>query len=229
MSALKNYDLRLDWTPYPGGLVSASYFYKDVTGPIEYVQRYVDFSYTTAVNYPSGTLSGLEFEVRQDLGHFWEELEGLSVGANATFIESEVLLPEDEQERLELPSVQAPMKTRHMSHAPQHLYNFYVTYDIEEWGTKLGLFYTVRGDTLIAGAGTNGAVFVPNIYEAEYGTLNFTLSQKLGDHCTLSFKAKNLTNPEIQTVYRSIYIGPDVVKTSYTKGMEFSLSLGWEF
>jgi hypothetical protein len=68
MSALDNYDLRLDYTPYEGGLVSLSWFHKDIEDPIEYVQRLAGFNFTTPVNYPEGTLGGVELEVRQDLG-----------------------------------------------------------------------------------------------------------------------------------------------------------------
>src|SRR5262249_49413126 len=64
MSHLRNYDLRLDWTPEEGTLLSTSFFRKDVHDPIEYVQRIADFTYTTAVNYPHGTLTGHELEVR---------------------------------------------------------------------------------------------------------------------------------------------------------------------
>ena len=39
VSTLSNLDLRMDWTPYEGGLVSGSWFYKDFTDPIETVQR----------------------------------------------------------------------------------------------------------------------------------------------------------------------------------------------
>ena len=73
MSALENYDLRFDYEPYAGGLFSVSWFYKDVKSPIEYVQRFqASLFYTTAVNYPEGTLDGYEFEVRQDIGKLWE-------------------------------------------------------------------------------------------------------------------------------------------------------------
>jgi outer membrane receptor protein involved in Fe transport len=96
MSALKNYDLRLDYTPYPGSLISGSWFYKDIKRPIEFVQRNAGFTFTTPVNYPKGRLSGFEFEIRQDLGHFWKELAGLSIQANATIIDSEVTLPDSD-------------------------------------------------------------------------------------------------------------------------------------
>jgi outer membrane receptor protein involved in Fe transport len=232
MSSLKNYDLRLDYTPYQGGLVSLSYFYKDVTDPIEYVQRIADFAYTTPENYPEGELSGYEFEVRQDAGRLWDKLAGLTLGANATFIDSEVTLPDEEATELEQPNIMAPMKTRDMTNAPEHLYNLFLTYELDGLGlagTQLAVFYTVRGDTLIAGAGQSKGHYVPNVYETEYGTLNASLSKKIGDTWNVKLQAKNLLDPDIETVYRSKYIGGDVTKTSYRKGMEFSLSISAEF
>ena len=209
-----------------------SCFYKDVKDPIEYIQRLVNYTFTTVVNYPEGELSGFEVEVRQDLGHFWPKLEGLSIGANATFIDSVVQLPEHESAQFELPNINAPMKEREMTNAPEHLYNLYFTYDMARLGltgTQLGVFYTVKGDTLIAGAGQSKGNFVPNVFETEHGTLNISLKQQFGDHFSLKLQAKNLTNPDIETVYRSEYIDEDVTKTSYQKGVEFSISGSIEF
>ncbi|MGA1606926.1 MAG: TonB-dependent receptor domain-containing protein [Planctomycetota bacterium] len=229
MSSLKNYDLRADYAPYEGGLWSVSWFHKDLKDPIEYVQRIAAFNFTSAVNYPKGTITGWEFEVRQDIGRVWEPLEGLAVGANATLIDSSVTLPEDEQAGFRLPNILAPMESREMTSAPEHLYNLYLTHDIVQTGTQLALFYTVTGDTLIAGAGQADGNYIPNVYQKSYGQLNFSLSQRLGDYLRLQIKAKNLTNPDIQTVYRSEYIGGDVLKTSYSQGIDYSISLGAEF
>ncbi len=230
MSSLDNYDLRIDYTPYVGGLISLSYFYKDITDPIEYVQNVAgNLIYTTPVNYPEGELSGFELEVRQELGHFWESLDGLSIGANATFIDSEVTLSDEEAAKFEAPNIQAPMRTRDMTGAPEYLYNIFLIHDLERTGTQLGLFYTVRGDTLVAGAGQSNGRYVPNVYETEYGTLNFSLSQKMTEKLQLKFQAKNLLNPEIQEVYRSDYTSGDTDKTSYTKGIDLSLSMLYEF
>ena len=229
MSSLKNYDLRLDYTPYDGGFLSLSYFYKEVIDPIEYVRGNAGFDYTYPVNYPEGNLNGLEFEIRQNLEHFWKELKGLSLGANATFIDSEVTLPKDEAQYLK--DSGAPEPKRDMTNTPEHLYNLYFTYDLERTGTQFGMFYSVRGDTLVAGAkgSAGGGIYLPNVYEIEYGTLNMSLSQRLNDVWKLKFQAKNITNPKIDTVYRSNYISSDVPKTSYRKGMEFSLSVSAGF
>ncbi len=229
MSALKNYDLRADYKPHEGGLISASVFHKSIEDPIEFVQRIASFDFTTAVNYPKGTLDGVEFEVREDIGQYFQRARGLSAGLNATFIKSEVILPADEVAGFLLPNIQAPISKRDATQAPESLYNLYATYDIPETGTSLGLFYTVTGDTLVSGAGQSNGNFVPSIYAKAFGTLNFSLNQQLGKGLALKFQAKNLTDPKIERVYRSEYIAQDQVRSSFTRGREFSISLTASF
>ena len=158
-----------------------------------------------------------------------DPLEGLAIGANATFISSEVTLPDDEAAGFDLPNIMAPMSTRDMTNAPEYLYNLYLTYDLVDSGTQFSIFYTVQGDKLVAGAGQSNGNFVPNVYALEYGTLNLSISQRLWKHLRLQFQAKNLLNPDIQEVYRSPFIGGDVLKTSYSTGVEFSIGLVAEF
>jgi outer membrane receptor protein involved in Fe transport len=225
MSTLKNYDLRLDYTPYPGGLISGSWFYKDIKRPIEYVQQNAGFTFTRPVNYPKGKLSGFEFEIRQDLGHFWKQLVGLSMQANATIINSEVTLPDDEIEQFASPALMVPMTTRDMVNAPEYLYNIGLTYDLARTGTQIALFYIARGDTLVAGAGQSGGNFIPDVYAKAFGTLNLSVSQNIGKHLQVKFAAKNLTNPKIEEVYRSEFIDRDVTKSSFRKGIDFSISV----
>ena len=56
LSSLDNYDARLDWTPEEGWLISGSVFYKTIDQPIQYVQRFASFAYTTAVNFTSDSM-----------------------------------------------------------------------------------------------------------------------------------------------------------------------------
>ena len=222
-SDLDNYDLRADYAPAPDSLISVSWFRKKIADPIEYVQNVIGFSYTTAVNYPSGDLDGWEFELRQGLGRLWRPLDGLAIGANATFINSEVRLTDDEIAAFE--DLEVPIRSREMTNAPESLYNVYLTYDLEATGTQLGLFWTFQGDTLVAGAGVAAENFVPSLYATSTDSFNFSVSQRLGEHFKLQFQAKNIGDPLIGTVYRSEYIGDDVVHTSYRRGVEYSLSL----
>jgi TonB-dependent receptor len=225
MSSIDNYDLRLDWAAYPGGLVSVSWFYKNIENPIEYTQRSSDSAgvYTTAVNYPEGTMNGFEFEIRQQMGHYFDLFEGLDLGANFTLLDSEVQVSEVERERQEDVFPQYVEYSRPMLGAPAYLYNLNATYDLAKTGTRFGIFYVVKGDTLLAGASYYGN-FIPSVYAKEFGTLNFTVTQQLGKHLSLSFKAKNLTNPDIQTAYKSDYT-PETVKASYSTGREYSIGV----
>ncbi len=229
MSSLDNYDIRLDYTPFEGWLVSASGFYKSVADAIEYAQFEAPqgFVYTSAVNYPEGEMLGAELEIRVQGRNLDESLDGLSFGMNATVIHSEVTLPEDEAQDFE--DIGFPTLTRDMTAAPQYLFNANVSYAWAPMGTTVGLFYTVVGDTLVTGAGIDTGNYVPSIYSLPYGQLNFTLQQKIGDHLGLFFQAKNLLNPEIQTVYRSSYLPDgDIVNTSYTAGVDFAVGIRFQ-
>ena len=229
MSSLDNYDLRLDLTPGEGWFISVSGFYKSVADAIEYAQFEAPqgFVYTSAVNYPEGEMLGAEFEFRVQGRNLHENLDGLSFGFNATVINSQVTLPADEAAEFE--NIGFDTTERDMTGAPQYLANFNVSYEWAPLGTTLGLFYTVTGDTLLAGAGIDTGNYVPNIYALPYGTLNFTLQQKLGEYFRLFFQAKNLLNPEIQTVYRSEYLPDgDIVNTSYTAGVDYAVGLGFQ-
>ena len=225
---LANYDLRVDYRPTAESLVSLSYFHKDIDQPIEYIQRVFDFGFTTPVNYPKGRLSGVEFEVRQRLEPLWERLEGLSVGANATLIDSSVQLPQDQVDVFS--GLGVSLTSRDATNAPEYLYNLYFTYQVPDTGTQMGLFYTVRGDTLVTGDSVGQiSNYIPAVYQKAFGTLNFSLTQRLSQHLSLKLQAKNLTNPTIEEVYRSDFTGPDVTNTSYTRGIEYALSLSADF
>ena len=228
MSSLRNYDFRADYVPYEGGLFSASVFRKDIDKPIEYVEKLATFAFTTAVNYPRGTLSGIELETRQGLEQLSPALKGLAVGANGTWIDAHVRLPDDEINGFITLHGVAPPSTRDMTNAPEYLYNLFLTCDIEASGTGFGVFYTVQGDTLIQGPGPSNSFFIPATYQTRFDTLNATFSQSLGRGVRLMFSAKNLTDAERREVYRSEFIGEDVTRRSHHDGIDFSLSIGGE-
>jgi len=231
MSELENWDVRLDLTPFEGGLLSFSWFSKEITSPIETVQEVApEFTYTTVQNYPKGTIDGIEIDLRQDFATVAEWMTGFKPGMNATFIESSVDLPTGPGSlSQELGAIGFPTSSRDMTNTPEYLFNVYFTQDIDETGTQFGLFYTLTGDTLVEGAGYKDQPFiayVPDVYALPIGTLNFTLQQELFiPGFKAFFQAKNLLNPEIQTVYRSQYIAGDVLNTSYTAGVDFAFGL----
>ncbi len=227
MSSLNNYDVRLDWLPFEDWLISGSVFYKTIDNPIQYAQRSTaGLTYTTALNFPSGSLLGVEIESRLTLGPFLgDEWNDFGLGANFTWMDSEVELPEIDRQNLATYGVN--QTSQPMTATPEFLVNLNATYDNKETGTQIGLFYTLKGDSLLSGDNTSGAVLTPAIYQVGYGTLNFTASQELFEGFRLAIQAKNILNPIIKTEYRS----PDGfsgLNSQYTGGISWSVSASYQ-
>ena len=181
-------------------------------------------------------MSGYEVEIRQGLGVLWSALEGFSAQANLTLIDSEVKLPDNELRQYEIYNLGNPgyevdlatASTRPMRETPEYLLNTSLMYDNETWGTQIGVFYSIKGETLMAG-GTLRGDYNPDVYALPYGDLSVGISQKIKGIWKLTFRAKNILDPEIETVYRSQFFEGEQTKTSYTKGVGYSASLGVEF
>tara|TARA_A100001015_G_scaffold108648_1_gene120523 strand:+ start:2002 stop:5301 length:3300 start_codon:yes stop_codon:yes gene_type:complete len=214
-SPVANVDYRFDYTPYPGGLFSFSYFTKDIDDPIQYYKGQDDYgnTYTFVRNYPFAWVEGFEYEMRQDLSKFMSSLEGMKIGFNYTTIEGEVDLGNSEKSDV--------------MEMPESLYNLFLTYNFDVMDLRLGVFYTYKGDTLSAVKNTIGSP-TPAEYNLGYGTLNMTLSAKLTESLKLSLKVKNLTNPDIETVYREDGY-EDALRRSYSAGREYSIGMSYTF
>ena len=216
-SPVENLDIRLDYTPYAGGLVSVSHFQKEITDPIEYFLGIDSINYVTfATNYPSASVEGWEMEIRQDLGRYTRALSGMGIGGNITLIEGDLDVGDG--------------SSRDVMEMPEYLYNLFWTFDATWRDLKLGIFYTYQGDTLKTNKPEIGSI--PAVYALGHGTLNFSLSMRLAEQLKLSFKAKNILDPKVQTVFRRTdeeFDFPDEVYTSYTKGTSYSLGLNYTF
>ena len=110
-----------------------SAFHKDIDR-IEYIQRVFDFGFTTPVNYPKGRLSGVEFEVRQQLEPLWDRLEGLSFAPTRRSSTPPVRLPQDQVDVFS--GLGVNLTSRDATNAPDYLYNLYFTYQVPDTGTR---------------------------------------------------------------------------------------------
>ena len=228
MSDVENYDARIEFMPAQGQIWSASYFYKKLTDPIDMraYNGYIEGEmFITPVNYPEGRIDGVELEVRQHLGDWVGWAKGLTAGANAAFMESEVTRPKAEYDSVK---PFGGRRTRRMAGQPDHLLGLNVMYDIEAWGTSLGLFFTRRGDALVTGDSVNGDRYIPMIFENTVDTLDFNLSQKIYKRWSLGFRVKNILDPDIEQEYR-LEKGGEALRSSYKLGREYSLSLSCEW
>jgi outer membrane receptor protein involved in Fe transport len=91
---IDNYDLRLEWYPSPGEIISLTGYYKYLDKPIELVNNpsFQDGSYYVYANMASAKNYGLEMELRKNFSFIGNKswLSNLFVYANGTLLKSTV-------------------------------------------------------------------------------------------------------------------------------------------
>jgi hypothetical protein len=221
ISSIDNYDLRFEWFRRLGDVLAFSLFYKEITDPIELILINISGGeFSRPENYDSGTVAGIEFEARQKLDILHNTLRYFTIGMNATLIESEVEIPENDQ--LLLASAGIDADTRPLLGQPEYLFNVNLVFDHPNWGTSVGLFYNMIGKRLIRGESFSDGLN-PNVFEEPSDRLDFTLEQKIGKHWSVAFRAKNLTDPLIETAYEVDWVDDPITRTAFRRGREFSI------
>lgn len=219
MTAIKNYDARIDWYPRAGELFSIGIFYKDLSEVIEkeFISSAGDI--ITFVNRPSAEVYGIELEARKSLDFLSHSLRYWTLGGNLSLIESEQPVSELQKENHTKPDLLG--ETRPLADQSPYILNFELAYDNPFSGTSLALSYNVSGPRLII-----ANLAAPDVYEQPTSQLDLTLSQRIGRHLRLKFSARNLLDPEVERTYGE---DGDVVYSSYTRGRTFGVSLNYEF
>jgi hypothetical protein len=92
-TSIQNYDLKLEWFPSAGEILSVAAFYKDMLDPIEYARPTTGISGSrTPLNVGDAYVKGVEAEIRKKINFFdfapW--LENVTVFGNGALFESEV-------------------------------------------------------------------------------------------------------------------------------------------
>lgn len=227
ISNVTNYDLRWEWYRRPGEVLAASLFYKDIQDPIELISyNAAERTFIQPVNYEQGSVAGIELEGRVTLDVISPKLRFFSVGANIAFMDSEVDVPEDEQEGLAAYGLD--QETRRLQGQPDKIFNINVVWDNTDWGTQVAVFYNLTGELLISGASRGSTDGNPDVFESDFGTMNVTLSQKFSKGFTMTFKAGNINTDNRQQVWR-VPSGEDTIKVqretsaTWSLGAKFSL------
>jgi len=224
LSDITNWDARWEWFRKPGEVLAASLFYKSIVDPIELISfTATGRTLIQPVNYETARVHGAEIEARADVGEWADWAHGLGVGINATWIGSEVDVPQEEQDSLSAYVLDEP--TRRLQGQPAYLLNVFATYDNDRTGTSAGLFYNRTGETLLTGAATGLDSGTPNVFERAFGILDFTASQKIRQNLILSLRARNLLQPDRGSVYRSPQ-GDEVVEFERETPFLIGLSVG---
>ena len=223
MIAIKSYDARLEWFPAPGDVISAGFFYKQIERPIELISLSADDQQVTWINRDNepADLMGVEFEARKSMDFLSPRLQGLSLGANVTLIESSTTLTADElfNKREIDPSVS---DTRPLYDQSPYIINLDLSYDHPTSGPSLTLGANLTGERVVL-TKTRGE----DLYEHPPISLDAALSQKFWKRWTFRLGVRNILDGEFRQTYGSDFEGN--VYQSYKRGRTYSFSLSAEF
>ncbi|NJM54824.1 MAG: TonB-dependent receptor [Verrucomicrobiae bacterium] len=221
ISNIENYDMRLEWFPRPGEVVSVGAFYKTIQNPIEKVYLTLDgqtISYQNTDN--PATVWGLEFEARRRLDFIDPLLENFTVGFNYSYIVSEIARPPSETANR--PDVGSE---RTLFDQSPYIVNADVTWEHPRWGTTATIAYNVSGPRLAV-----VGIIAADVIEQPAPQLDIILSQKIGKHWRFRVTAKNILNPLNEQIYdTSDALGNRFVYQSFRRGISIGCSLTYSY
>ncbi len=219
ITKVDNIDLRWEIFPRGGEILSISGFYKKFTNPIER-----SFNPTSANpllvfrNVDEALVYGVELEAKKRLDFISPTLNNVLVGANFTYVHSEVDIAPDELAAAQAlaPSTES---TRDMTGQSPYIVNAFINFANEK--NEANAVFNVQGERLaiVLVGGT------PNIVEKPRPSLNLNYSRKITDRFKVRLSANNLLDAETKLVYP--FKGQDFIFQNYQTGREFSLSLSY--
>jgi outer membrane receptor protein involved in Fe transport len=219
LTSIDNYDMRWEWFPHPGELLSVSLFYKNLKNAIERGNVKQEGDVITFFNNDA-KLYGVEFEVRKNLDFLGTPFSAFSLGGNLSLVESEVKLkPSDlSNKRKFFPNISP---TRPLYDQSPYVLNFDLNYSNPWAGTTAALIFNMAGPRVAI-----TKINTDDVYDQATPGLDFVLSQKIGRNLTLKFGAKNLLDPKIERTY-----GKDstLLYSSYRRGRAVGLSFSYNF
>lgn len=227
---IHNIDLRFEKFLPKGQLYSISAFYKKFIDPIELVRNPLintSFDYQPR-NVGDGQIFGIELEARKNLMFISPLLANYSFSGNVTFVQSSIEMATNEFEARKNNARDGEdiEDTREMAGQAPYVINAGFEYSHYEKGINAGLFYNVKGPTLlIVGTG-----FVPDIYQEQFHSLNFGISKTFGKEKNLKvdFQAANILGDVREELFIS-HEAEDQVFTSYEPGRTFSAGISFKF
>ena len=177
-----NIDLRYELINQGGDLISATAYYKFLQDPIERTQVIAGGATMHSFNNAdNGMATGIEVEIRKSI------IRGLVSGANASYMYTNVILPEGGA---------YTNTNRALQGASPYLVNADLTYSPEfKNGQRmnLALLYNLQGPRIHA-VGISG---LGDVTQLPVHTLNFVASYQFNDRMSISFKANDILNRDI--------------------------------
>ncbi|KIX21035.1 TonB-dependent receptor [Flavobacterium sp. 316] len=226
-----NFDLKWEFFPKSGEIISLTTFGKYIQNPINEVtvaSATNDISYVNSGEKAIGLGAEIEFRKnilsRENLST--NEKTDLSFGLNISYMntnqdfDKEKVLNETEGTI----NVAFTEKEGKLTGASDLLINSDISFSKDfknDSGLQSTLAFSYFSDRNFA----IGSYGKGNLIDSKVGTFDFVLKYKLNKNLGLGFTVKNITNPTIER-YQDIQ---NVVVDSYKKGQNYSFSLKYEF
>ncbi len=207
---IQNYDLRWEWYPGAGEVLSVAVFAKRFTDPIERVYRGSSGTrIITFVNAAGADNYGVELEGRKSLDLLSDALANLSVSANATVMTSSI--------RLSGESIAVTNDKRAMVGQAPYMLNTGLTWTSNSGASSATLLYNVVGARITEA----GEVPLPDVKEQERHVVDLSIRFPVTEVLSARIDARNL----LDAPYRWTQ-GP-IVRESYRLGRGYTIGLSW--
>jgi outer membrane receptor protein involved in Fe transport len=227
---IQNYDLRWEWFPRIGEIVSVSFFYKQLDKPLE---RYVDqdrstVPFFTIINVDKAKNFGFEFELRKRLDFIAKPLENFSLGTNLTIVSStiefgsEYFIFNESQGKISLVTSEFQRKERPLQGQSPYVFNANLGYENRELGLTVVALYNIFGRRISQVAGSTAVPF--NVYEEARQQVDFSISKVMFNKLTAKFNIKNILDDRyLFTVNETVEV--ERFKTGRVFNLSFSYNL----
>ena len=206
---IQNADVRWEWYPEAGELLSVALFAKRFQDPIERV--FLATSGTrivTFLNAEEGRSVGIELEARKNLGFLAAPLAPVTVFANGTIMNSQITIGDDER---------LAKEERAMVGQAPYVVNVGATY-ASEGGTSATLLFNQVGRRIVAASQAP----LPVTYEEPRGVLDFSLRFPIWQQLSGMLDARNLLDSQYLQTQGT------VTRESYYAGRVFQIGLSWQ-
>lgn len=204
-SDIDHIDLRTELFFANGDNLTVSLFYKDISNPIERVQRPgpQDARLLSFENALAGEIYGIEFEGLKNIGR------GFFVSGNVVLSDSEISFDPN--------ASQTSLKRRLTGHS-EYVVNTQLGFDSDNGKHSASLLYNVFGERIFFG----GRVPAPDAFEDPFNSLDLSYSYFPTESITLRLRAQNLLN-ESREFYQN---GVRIVEVD--TGTRVRLDLQWK-
>lgn len=214
---IQNYDLRYEYFPNPGEVLSASIFYKSFDNAIEEtifpqqseLTRTFDNSDGKANNY------GIEFEIRKNLGFISSALTNLFANINLALINSQITVKQGGE---------GTEDTRSMWGQSPYSLNVGLYYVIPDWKTAINLGYNKYGKRIIqvAQQGIYQAED-PHVYELPRDMVDMSIIQPIGEQFEIKLAIKDLLNQSLVWEQSGRKVATNLKGTSISLGLSATI------